>query len=104
MEKVLRFTKFPNLLVFTVSILLLSNPLSVNQVNAQSSTSITDQYGLSGKEPNLALWYQTIKDTFKIGDARRPEGFGRPTPVTDKYGSDTKLWYEEMKKAYLASR
>ena len=97
----MKFVNFPNVFVFIVSILLLGNPLAAN---AQSSTSITDQYGLSGKEPNLALWYQTIKDTFKIGDARKPGGFGRPTPVTDKYGSDTKAWYKEMKRTYLSSR
>ena len=101
----MRFTNFPNLFVVTVSILLLSNSLSVNQINAQSSTSITDQYGLLGKEPNLALWYQTVKDTFKIGDERKqPATFGRPTPVTDKYGTDTKLWYEEIKRTYFTSR
>lgn len=81
--------------------MLLSSPLTAN---AQTSTSITEQYGLLGKEPNLSLWYQTIKETFKIGDARKTDGFGYPTPVTDKYGADTKVWYEEMKRAYLASR
>jgi len=98
----MKFTNFPNVFVLIVSVLLLSSPSSAN---AQSSTSITEQYGLLGKEPNMALWYQTIKDTFRIGDERRASTSSNyPTPITDKYGSDTKAWYEEIKRTYLTTR
>ena len=102
MEKVMKFTGFSNTFVLIASIALLSNPLAAN---SQSSTSITERYGLLGKEPNMMLWYETIKGAFRIGDARQqPATFGRPTPITDKHGKDTKLWYEEMKREYFTSK
>lgn len=85
---------------------------SASQVLAESKTSVTDQYGATGKTPDIKTWYEqlslghptpfTDEYGFLGKNPNKDQWYaqltlGRRTPITDEYGSNINEWADKIR-------